>query len=148
MSRSALACLPAAILAAFVGVIATPAESRASSPSVCSRSETISLQRPDERQFENDPGGPVRNDSADRVWAAEHPGGEPAPWLGTLESGGGPIDRTAIVPVPPSEREAGRAMSAVMDVAMVVGTVVLMIAMISIFANLHSETPASTVAIR
>ena len=39
-------------------------------------------------------------------------------------------------------------MSAVMDVAMVVGTVVLMIAMISIFANLHSETPASTVAIR
>lgn len=49
--RPAWTCLPAAILAAFLGAIATPSEARASSAATPFANGEISLRRPDASQF-------------------------------------------------------------------------------------------------
>ena len=152
MSRSALACLPAAILAAFVGVIATPAESRASSPSVCSRSETISLQRPDERQFEAHPGKPENR----QMFGDRGPAPARGPSPSSLETIA--LETSCTSPASPADLEPSQSREDVdaveratyfLEVALSIAGLIFLLRIAHAMGDfLHSETPASQGAAR
>jgi hypothetical protein len=125
MKRSALACLPAALLATFLGAIATPCVARANATAFDVQGEQVSLRRVDASQFMADthPRSTTTRDS--------------------IRLGPGSDEPTTLVDG--SDPETDRALSAAVHTALTVlyvaSAIALCAALISVYGSLHSATP-------
>ena len=134
MTRSAFPCLPAALLSAFIGVLATAHTARPASPTFAVQVEQISLRRPDASQFmDGSPGGPGSLDPASR----------PVTTSDSIRVGPGSDEPTTIVYG--SDPDTDRAVATALNVARCVLYVASAILFVKLVYGLgdafHSETP-------
>jgi len=134
--KPASMCLPAALLAAFIGVLA-PGTTRAAPPAFAVQAEPISLRRPDANQFTDcslvGPNG-------------VGPASRPATTSDSIRTGPGSDEPTTLVDG--SDPDTDRAVSTALNVATcvleVAGAVVVAVMLFRMADVLHSATPLAT----
>ena len=131
MRGHALACLPAALLSAFIGVLATAHTARAASPAFAVQVEQISLRRPDASQFmDGSPGVPRGVDQPAR----------PVTTSDSIRVGPGNDEPTTIVYG--SDPDTDRAVATALNVALYVASAILLVKLVYGLGDaFHSETP-------
>lgn len=131
MRGPALACLPAALLATFIGVLAPAHTARAASPAFAVQDDQISLRRPGASQFMDGAAGePAGLDRPAR----------PATTSDSIRVGPGNDQPTTIVYG--SDPDTDRAVSTALTCALYVAGVVAIFALAYAFGNIfHSATP-------
>jgi hypothetical protein len=125
MRCSALACLPAALLSAFIGGLATPHTARAASAAFAVQGDEISFRRADASQFMDGTPAP-----------------RPATTSDSIRTGPGPDEPTTLVDG--SDPDADKAVSTALNVAQCVITVagaILLTVLVIRVMDLHSATP-------
>jgi hypothetical protein len=134
MTRSALPCLSAALLSAFIGVLSTAHTARAASPTFAVQADQISLRRPSSSQFmDGSPGVRFGFDQPAR----------PATTSDSIRVGPGADEPTTIVDGsdPDTDRVVATALNVAMCVLYVASAIVVIKMMYGMADFLHSETP-------
>jgi len=134
MTRSALPCLSAALLSAFIGVLTTAHTARAASPAFAVQADQISLRRPDASQF---------MDGSPGVLPGLDQPARPATTSDSIRVGPGADEPTTIVYG--SDPDTDRAVATAMNVARCVFYVASAILLVKLVYGMgdafHSETP-------